>query len=104
MHDVLHRCILPAIATMTYLLPLPGGSALFHQPGTLPFRGHPIGALEVKVTLPVQVEFGVGTQEGLNILVAGICHLWAGIIGDKDLAGLVHHIAVKPYPAGGPIT
>ena len=56
------------------------------------------------MTLPIQVEFGVGTQEGLNILVAGICHLWAGIIGDKDLAGLVHHIAVKPYPAGGPIS
>ena len=56
------------------------------------------------MTLPIQVEFGVGTQEGLNILVAGICHLWAGIISDKDLAGFVHDIAIKPYPAGGPIT
>ena len=104
MYDVLHRSISPAIATMTYLLPHPGGLGLFHQPGTLPFRGHPVGALEVEVALPVQVEFGVGAQEGLNIFVAGICHLWAGIIGDKDLAGLVHDIAVKPYPAGGPIT
>ena len=56
------------------------------------------------MTLPIQVEFGVGAQEGLNIFVAGICHLWAGIIGDKVLAGLVYDIAVKSYPAGGRIT